>query len=143
MTAQTDDVLEDLTPQPTFWQEPWVQNALPVVTSLVVHLGLILLGLVTYTAYKAATTVQQEQIIVPDAAIVAGDVGGIPNPGLGGDPDRPAASDLVPENTRTEGWNKTPSKSLQTAIVGGSGETASDTMIGIGAGQSLGKGTGS
>ncbi len=140
---QGDDVLEEITPEPTFWQEAWVQNGLPIVTSILVHVGLILLGLLTYTAYKAATTVQQEQVIVPDAAIVAGDVGGIPNPGLGGDPNRPAASDLVAENTKTDGWNKQPSKSLQAAIAGGSGDTAADTIIGIGAGQSMGNGKGS
>ena len=135
-----NDVLEEV--EPGFWQEPWVQNGLPIITSLLIHVGLILIGLLTYTAYKAATTVNQEQVIVPDAAIVAGDVGGIPNPGLDGDPNRPAASDLVAENTKTDGWNKLPSKSLQAAVLGGSGDTATDTIIGIGAGQSLGNGKG-
>jgi len=134
------DVLEEV--EPGFWQEPWVQNGLPIITSLLIHVGLILIGMLTYTAYKAATTVNQEQVIVPDAAVVAGDVGGIPNPGLDGDPNRPAASDLVAENTKTDGWNKLPSKSLQAAVLGGSGDTATDTIIGIGAGQSLGNGKG-
>src|SRR5439155_22812840 len=65
-----------------------------------------------------------------------------PNPGIDGDPNRPAASDLVPENTRSEGWNRQPSKSLQAAVLGGSGDTAADTVIGVGAGKSLGKGKG-
>ena len=134
--------VEHIAPDVSFWQEPWVQNALPLVTSLLVHAGLILLGLLTYTAYQAAVTVSQEQVIVPDAAIVEGDVGGIPNPGLDGDPTRPAASDLVPENSQSEGWNRLPSKSLQAAVLGGSGDTAADTIIGIGAGMSMGKGKG-
>lgn len=129
-------------PELGFWQEPWVQNALPIVTSLLIHIGLIVLGILTFTTYKQAVAVSQEQVIVPDAAIVAGDVGGIPNPGLDGDPNRPAASDLVPEDARSEGWNKQPSKSLQQAVLGGAGDTAADTMIGIGAGQTMGKGTG-
>jgi hypothetical protein len=66
----------------------------------------------------------------------------VPNPGIDGDPNRPAASDLVPENTRSEGWNQKPSKSLQAAVMGGSGDTAADTVIGVGAGKSLGKGNG-
>src|SRR6185437_10327300 len=45
-------------------------------------------------------------------------------------------------NTKTDGWNKLPSKSLQAAVLGGSGDTATDTIIGIGAGQSLGNGKG-
>jgi hypothetical protein len=125
-----------------FWQQPWVQNVLPFMTSLSVHAVLIILGIVTFKAYVQTHAVTQEQMIVPDAAIVAGDVGGIPNPGLDGDPNRPAASDLVPENTRSDGWNKLPSKSLQAAVLGGQGDTATDTMIGIGAGQTMGRGKG-
>src|SRR5438552_18633629 len=83
-------------PRVSFWQEPWVQNGLPIVTSLLIHAVLILLGVLTFKAYQQVHTVSQEQVIVPDAAIVEGDVGGIPNPGLGGDPNRPEASDLVP-----------------------------------------------
>src|SRR5262245_7148329 len=137
-----DTVEEELLPPLTFWQQPFVQNVLPLLTSLALHLAIILIGVMTFKAYVASKTVQEEQVIVPDAAIVEGDVGGIPNPGLGGDPNRPAASDLVPENTRSEGWNREPSKSLQAAVMGGSGDTASDTIIGAGAGQSLGKGKG-
>src|SRR5687768_8837279 len=135
-------VEEHIEPVISFWQEPWVQNGLPIVTSLLVHVGLIVLGLLTYTAYKHAVTVSQEQVIVPDAAIVEGDVGGIPNPGLDGDPTRAAASDLVPENSQSEGWNKLPSNSMQAAVLGGSGDTASDTIIGVGAGLSMGQGKG-
>jgi len=144
MTEQNANVADDapVEPEISFWQESWVQNGLPIVTSLAIHIALIVLGFLTLSAYKTATTISEEQIIVPDAAIVQGDVGGVPNPGLDGDPNRPAASDLVPENTRSEGWNKEPSKSLQAAVMGGSGDTASDTLIGIGAGQSMGKGKG-
>ena len=133
---------EPIEPQVGFWQEPWVQNALPFVTSLVIHVTLILLGFLLIEPYIKATVVSQEQVIVPDAAIVEGDVGGIPNPGLDGDPTRPAASDLVPENTRSDGWNKLPSQSLQAAVLGGSGETEASSMIGIGAGLTMGKGKG-
>jgi hypothetical protein len=137
-----EQVEEEPLPPLTFWQQPFVQNVVPLLTSLAVHLGLILIGVLTYKVYVQSRTVSQEQVIVPDAAIVAGDVGGIPNPGLGGDPTRSSASDLVPENTRSEGWNKQPSKSLQAAVLGGSGETASDTVIGVGASASMGKGKG-
>jgi hypothetical protein len=126
----------------SFWQQPFVQNVLPFLTSLAVHVTLILVGVLTYKAIVQSQVVSEEQIIVPDAAIVAGDVGGIPNPGLGDDPNRKAASDLVPENTQSEGWNRQPSKSLQAAVLGGSGDTANDTIIGVGAGASLGKGKG-
>ena len=128
-------------PHVGFWQEPWVQNALPLVTSLVLHITIIVLGFLLIEPY-VRNEVSQEQVIVPDVSTVDGDVGGIPNPGLGGDPTRPAQSDLVPENTRSDGWNKLPSKSLQAAVLGGSGETPNDSMIGIGANASLGRGAG-
>lgn len=137
-----DAFVEDLLPPLSFWQQPFVQNVLPLLTSLALHLALIIIGVLTFKAYVASKTVQEEQVIVPDAAIVEGDVGGIPNPGLDGDPNRPAASDLVPENTRSEGWNREPSKSLQQAVMGGRGDTAADTIIGVGSGQTLGKGKG-
>src|SRR5688572_20166921 len=83
-SSMDEEYLDELHPQPSFWQEPWVQNALPVVTSLLVHAALILIGLLTFKAYQAAVTVSQDQVIIPDAAIMAGDVGGVPNPGLDG-----------------------------------------------------------
>src|SRR5947199_601425 len=134
---------ENTGPPLGFWQQPFVQDVLPLLTSLAVHLAILLIGIFTIKAVVEARGVaQQEQVIVPDAAIVGGDAGGIPNPGIDGDPNRPAASDLVPENTRSEGWNRQPSKSLQAAVMGGSGDTAADTAIGVGAGVSLGKGKG-
>jgi hypothetical protein len=133
---------EHIEPELTFWQEGWVQNALPFVTSLAIHVALIVLGWMLIKPYIAQQVISQEQVIVPDAAIVEGDVGGIPNPGLDGDPTRSAASDLVPENTRSDGWNKLPSKSLQAAVLGGSGDTPNDSLIGIGAGATIGKGKG-
>ncbi len=133
---------EDHLPPLTFWQQPFVQNVMPLLTSLAAHVALILIGILTVKAVVQSRQVTQEQIIVPDASIATGDAGGIPNPGIDGDPNRPAASDLVPENTRSDGWNRQPSKSLQAAVMGGGGETAADTVIGVGAGGSLGRGKG-
>jgi hypothetical protein len=137
-----DPTDENIEPQVGFWQEPWVQNALPFVTSLLIHATLILMGFLLIKPYIKAQEVSQEQVFIPDASIVDGDVGGIPNPGLGGDPTRPAASDLVPENTQSDGWNKLPSKSLQAAVLGGAGDAESNQLIGPGAGQSLSRGKG-
>jgi hypothetical protein len=78
--------------QLSFAQQPMVQNVLPFVTSVAVHLGILLIGWFLWDNREAIGRVIEEQIIVPDAAIVEGaDVGGIPNPGLGGDPTRAAS----------------------------------------------------
>jgi hypothetical protein len=76
------------------------------------------------------------------------DVGGIPNPGLGGDPTRAAAQDVTADTTATDRWADRKSETLQANLMGG-GETesTSDTIIGLGAAgssgiQSTGAGTG-
>lgn len=130
-----------------FWQQSWVQNLLPLCTSLAVHIGIVVVALVFFktveTVYKQ---VVQEQIIVPDATLVEGtEPGGIPNPGLGGDPNREAAQDKYPDASATsDGWADKPSKTLTDALMGGgSGDTqSSSAMIGLGAGAGAGTGTG-
>src|SRR5437868_5194390 len=72
-----------------FWQQGWVQNVLPLMTSLLLHAGLILLALLTYKAVVKVAQVIREQIIVPTSDVVTdGEVGGVPNPGLGDDPSK-------------------------------------------------------
>jgi len=74
-----------------FWQHRWVQNVLPFITSLTLHLTIIVIAVATYQAINviAKGGGAKEQIVVPDATLVVGaDVGGIPNPGMGRDPNR-------------------------------------------------------
>lgn len=127
----------------SFWQEPWVQNVLPLATSLLLHIALIVLGIVLVKAVPLVFHHPEEQVAPVDATIADGtEIGALPNPGLGGDPNRPAASDQVPENSVSDGWNLKPSKSVEQAVLGGAGDTAADTVIGLGVNASLGKGTG-
>ena len=64
--------------------------------------------------------VVQEQIIVPDASFTDGQVGGIPNPGLGGDPNRAAAQDQFKDvAVNSEGWANKPSQTLTASLMGG------------------------
>jgi hypothetical protein len=136
------DAADELHPRLTFWQEPWVQNVLPLATSLALHIGLIVLGIVLVKTVPLVFRHPEEQVVPVDAAIVeGGEIGAIPNPGLGGDPNRPAASDQVPENSVSDGWNMKPSKSVENAVLGGAADTASDTVIGLGVNAALGKGS--
>ena len=135
--------------QLSFAQKPMVQNVLPFVTSVAVHLGIVIIAWVLWDNRGVIQRVIEEQIIVPDAAIVEGaDVGGIPNPGLGGDPTRAAAQDITADVTASDSWSDRKSETLQANLMGG-GETEStaDTIIGVGAAgsasiQSTGQGTG-
>jgi hypothetical protein len=142
----------------SFWQSPFVQDILPFVTSLILHVGLIALGLITAKTVEKIIYATREPVIIPDATIVEGaEVGGIPHPGLGGDDTRDAAQDQFKDVPPETGIAEKPSASLTMALSGGGeadndggliavGPTAgkfgqgSGTGAGIGAG--IGAGTG-
>lgn len=49
----------------TFWQRPFVQDILPFLTSLVLHLGIIALGVLTYKAIKVVVTRSEPPAVLP------------------------------------------------------------------------------
>ena len=129
----------------SFWQTPFVQDILPFVTSFLLHAGLIAMGLLTAKAIQEVIYATKEPVIIPDATIVEGaEIGGIPHPGLGGDPTRDAAQDqfkdVPPDST---GLAQKPSQDLTNALVGGGGGENDDNTIaqGLSSG-SFGKGSG-
>ncbi len=143
-SPDAEQSLEDLAQaaRDSFFLKPAVQNWLPMATSVVVHLAIILVAVVTFSGSQLMRAKTEEQIIVPDAAIIEGaDVGGIPNPGLGGDPTKPPAQDEIPD--ANQGWSDRPSKTVQAALVaGGETESISDTMIGLGSAGTMSKAPG-
>lgn len=119
-------------------QHPAMQNAIPFGTSLLLHAGLLLLGFATYQAVKTVSTLVKEQIIIPSADIVEGaEVGGVPNPGLGTDPNITSNTQLdVAEQTQKMAERS----SIQVGNVGG--DSPSDGVIGIGSGTAKLSGSG-
>jgi hypothetical protein len=126
-----------------FLQTPWVQDVLPLVTSIILHAGIIGIGFATYKTYVAIRSVVEEQVLVPDANIVEGaEVGGIPNPGLGGDPTMSAAQDEMKDvQPQDQNWNTKPSDSLAASLAGAQGETT-DNTIGLGPNSAFGSAKG-
>ncbi|HVT90214.1 MAG TPA: hypothetical protein VHD56_15285 [Tepidisphaeraceae bacterium] len=119
----------------TFWQRPIVQDLLPFGTSILFHVGLIGLGLLTYGTYKVVTaSVMREQLIIPEAAMIEGaQVGGIPNPGLGSDPNLSAAQNIDPMSNDADNWARKRNESLTSTLMqGGSAPDAADSVIGLG-----------
>src|SRR5689334_21352033 len=54
---------------PGFWEQPWVQDVMPFVTSVTVHAAVIVIGLIVFGVYKSAIpTAHQDQIIIPDSS---------------------------------------------------------------------------
>jgi hypothetical protein len=116
-----------------FWQQPWVQDLLPLLTSLVLHIGIIGLGILTYQTAQILVSSSKEPVVIPDATIVENaEVGGIPHPGLGDDNTRDKFQDqfkdVPPDSTATA---EKPSTSLLNALQGG-GDTE-DNLIASGA----------
>jgi hypothetical protein len=129
----------------SFWQAPFVQDVLPFLTSLLLHIGIIALGLITARTVQTIIYATREPVIIPDATIIEGaEVGGIPHPGLGGDDTRDAAQDqfkdVPPDST---GIAQKPSASLTDALQGGGEGDADSGLIAYGPGTSgFGKGAG-
>ena len=145
--ATIDEAGGEAAVQLSFWQLPFVQNVLPLLTSLMLHIGILVLGIATWRVVEAIRSPNREQVIVPDAAINEGPEGGIPHPGLGGDPNRDAAQDKFPDVPKdSQGIAEKPSKDLTTALTGGGSGDSSDNVIAVGingTGMGAGKGSGS
>ncbi len=129
--AENRQTHEAIRPQRSFLQHPFVQNVLPFATSLLLHAGIILLGFLTYKTIETVTTVVRDQIIIPDATLVEGaEVGGVPNPGLGGDPNIIAD---VAVDVQEQTQSLAESSSISVGAIGG-GDSVVDGVIGIGSG---------
>lgn len=124
-----------------FWQRPRVQNLTSLLGSVVIHALLVSLALLTYTTYVELRPVEEEQVIIPDAAIVEGATpGGIPNPGLGGDPTRPAEQDQVRDVlTDSQSFSAVHSKPLSSSLMSDTpGAPEAGSLIGLGQGGAVG-----
>lgn len=127
----------------------WLDTVVPLCSSLFIHVVVVLVILLTYKgAQQLNRMVSEEQTIIPDATLIDGAaVGGIPNPGLGADPTRSAASDLAPDASAvTSDFSDKASSHLNRAIMGSPEKSdPTESMIGIGglsasAGERVGSG---
>jgi hypothetical protein len=127
-------------PRPGFWQRKWVQQVIPLATSLGVHASLLLLGLLTYTVVQQSLVRPVEQVIIPDATLIEGaEIGSIPNPGLtNADPNRSAAQSEEAQAKTNEHWNQRKSESFTQALMSGPADSAGASVIGLGPRQTVG-----
>ena len=120
-------------PPPAFWEQPKVAGALGITASIVVHVALIIAGLLLIPPLREAVIGkrQQEQTIVPIAELATKEVGGIVNPGINDDKNRPAGQEVDPTVTQSENWASARSTTLDRNLVSGAGD-AVPTVIGVG-----------
>jgi len=131
-------------PHITFWQKRSVQTVVPFLSSLFVHAAVIGLGYAFLTtAEKIYKNLTQEQVIIPDSTLAeSGPAGGIPNPGLGDDPNRAAAQDALDVAVASQGWAERPSQTLTQTLMGDNKDTQADSVISIGGAAAIGRSTG-
>lgn len=142
LRAEQTQSAEPLATPITFWQRPFVQDILPFLTSLMLHMGLIALGILTYKAVVVITTASQAPAVIPDApSTIDGDPTKVPAfQGLGEDPTRRAEQDKfpdVPPDTTGLSDQRSELKALARDS-GGSGD-ASDDAIAVGFKDGFGK----
>jgi hypothetical protein len=131
-----------------FLNQPWVQNILPLATSLGLHIGLITLGILGYQVAKQIANPNKDQVIIPEAKSIDKNAipGGIPHPGLNNDVTRDAAQDAI-KNSTNDGFTDSVSKNAAAALGGGQGDNDPSDSIGptnnSGKGSSNGGGSGS
>jgi hypothetical protein len=120
----------------SFWQLPWVQNILPFATSVVVHVGILIIGIVFFYGiqYASKKMPHQEEVIVPDASMIDnGPPGGVPFQGLGNDPQHQAFQDKDPSAGTPQGWAEKKGTAIDMKAAGGGDGDSNDSTIGVSA----------
>jgi hypothetical protein len=134
----------EIEPAIGIFRRPWVQTVLPFVTSLMVHAGILILGVVAVKLFatRVVSAVQDvEQIIIPESTAMTdkGPPGNIPHLGLMDSPFTDASQDQLPDSGKQDLDNK-PGPTIDIQASAGSGETETSSFIGLGVGGPIGGG---
>jgi len=139
-----------------FWNLPWVQNVLPLATSLALHIGILTIGVLFFFGYKEiAKDINKEQTIIPEAKSIDKNAmpGGIEHPGPLADPTRDVAQDKN-KDTDDSGFNTQVSNKIASAEGGSTSNEDASAFEGLqsatgrghsgggGSGDAFGSGTG-
>ncbi|MDB5321117.1 MAG: hypothetical protein JWN40_2748 [Phycisphaerales bacterium] len=128
----------------SFWRKPFVQDVLPLLTSLMLHVGLIAIGLITYKAVRVMIDVSKVPTVIPESATpITLDAPTIPQfRGLADDPTRRAEQDKIPDvpESATGLSDKRSVVLTLTASGGGAGDNIDDAIaLGLSKGFGAGK----
>ena len=136
---------DDGTPQIGFFQQPWVQTAVPLVTSLVAHAAIVVLATIfaVVVVIPGKTILSEEQVTIPEStAAENAQVGGVPNVGPNNDPTRQAMQDQSMENATPDGNSSKAGPSVEPSSEGGGqGDSSPSNLLAAG-GPGGGRGNG-
>ena len=133
-------------PAVSFLQRPWVQTVLPFVTSLTVHAGILILGIVAvklFASQVVSVVREMEQTIVAESTLQDKRPGDVPNVGLRDNPFTEPTQEQSPDSDKQGGWAKRPGPTVDIQASAGSGENETTSLIGLGIGGPIGSGPGS
>jgi len=95
-----------------FWQHRWVQNVLPLATSLIVHLSILAIGIALYRVVTQVKPAPRMQQIVPASAM-------IPRPDLPTGLSRAGSMDLQLPQAMQNQISDMPINGIETRALGG------------------------
>ncbi len=127
----------------SFWQKPFVQDVLPLLTSLLLHVALIAIGLLTYKAVRVMIDVSKVPIVIPESTTpITLDSPSIPQfRGLSDDPTRRAQQDQIPDVPESAtGLSDKRSVALTLTPAGGGAGDNTDDAIALGLSKGFGDG---
>jgi hypothetical protein len=131
-------------PQLSFWQQPFVQNMLPFLTSLMMHAAIIVIGVATLKVVTIEAKKTELQTETPEGTIEDANMPQVlvAHPGLGGDPTRDAMQDKYPDVKDAHGFSEDPGTDMTSLLKGGGESDDPGSIIGLGVGKGFGMGTG-
>ena len=134
---------EFVDPSESFWQKPFVRDVLPLLTSLVLHLGVVALAVLTYRTVRVMVDVSSVPAVIPEYVTPISNDGVPQFRGLDDDPTRRAQQDQIPDvpDSATGLANK-PSVVLNLRASGGAAERDVDDTISLGLSPGFGAGRG-
>ena len=84
LTSSPNDATIDLSTialPVSFWQRPFVQNVMPLCTSMLLHAAVIIIGIATYRVVTRITIPMVDQITIGVVEVTAVERGGTLHPG--------------------------------------------------------------
>jgi hypothetical protein len=132
--ATIDEQPTDATPL-SIWQRPFMQNVLPLGTSILLHAAVVIAGIATYQVVQRINVPSRDLPFVATSAFIdPADTAATLHPGpLGSHPERSIAQADLQNVKDLDGLSKTQGKSLAEALSGGtsgSGQSAMELAIG-------------
>lgn len=127
---------------PGFWQHRFAQNVLPFLTSLILHLAIVIVGLATYGVVRHLSTPRVLARLQETPAVGGYEIGTVTQLPIGtrGENHKSIQTDLPDVPADAQGWSNHRLDPTQLLSATGGGPASEAAMIGLGAGSAFSSG---